>query len=246
MSFENVTDLSDAMVQTVIGSLEISNQSPIVGDVSLPTAEEIRFRAPSVFASQNRAVTRMDYITLVYAMPERFGVVKKANVIQSFKRNLNAYIISEDTVGNLVQSNGSLKNNLKTWLNKNRMITDSVDILDAKIVNFSIEFEAIGKMEKDNIDVLGNAVDALNKKFSKYFNISENLYISDIYSTLKDVEGLLDVVRAKVGLKIGGDYSNTYFDFPQNTSADGRMIKVPQNVVLELKYPDVDIKGVIR
>jgi len=249
MSFENVTDLSDAMVQTVIGSLEISNQSPIVGDVSLPTAEEIRFRAPSVFASQNRAVTRMDYITLVYAMPERFGVVKKANVIQddkSFKRNLNAYIISEDTVGNLVQSNGSLKNNLKTWLNKNRMITDSVDILDAKIVNFSIEFEAIGKMEKDNTDVLGNAVDALNKKFSKYFNISENLYISDIYSTLKEVEGVLDVVRAKVGLKIGGDYSNTYFDFPQNTSADGRMIKVPQNVVLELKYPDVDIKGVIR
>jgi len=32
-------------------------------------------------------------------MPERFGLVKKANVIQddkSFKRNLNMYIISED------------------------------------------------------------------------------------------------------------------------------------------------------
>jgi len=249
MSFENVTDLSDSMVQAVIGSLEISNPSPIVGDVSLPTAEEIRFRAPSVFASQNRAVTRLDYITLAYAMPERFGVVKKVNVIQddkSFKRNLNVYIISENTVGNLVQSNGSLKNNLKTWLNKNRMITDSIDILDAKIVNFGIEFEAIGQMEKDNTDVLATAVNALNKKFSKYFNISENLYISDIYSTLKEVEGVLDVVRAKVSLKIGGDYSNTYFDFEQNMSADGRMIKVPQNVVFELKYPDVDIKGVIK
>ena len=182
-------------------------------------------------------------------MPERFGVVKKSNVIQdskSFKRNLNAYIISEDGSGKLVHSNDSLKNNLKIWLNKNRMITDSVDILDAKIVNFGIEFEAIGKMSQDNTDVLAQSVDALTSKFSRFYDISENFYISDIYSTLKEVEGILDVISAKIVLKIGGDYSNTYFDFQKEMSADGRMLKIPQNVLLELKYPNVDIKGVIR
>jgi len=249
MSFDNITNLSSDLVQSVVNSLEVSNVSPIVGDVSLPSAEEIRHRAPSVFASQNRAVTRQDYITLSYAMPERFGVVKKVNVIQddkAFKRNLNAYIISEDPDGNLVQSNNSLKNNLKTWLNKNRMITDSVDILDAKIVNFGIEFEAVGKTSQDNTDVLSDAIGSLEEKFSKFFDISENLYISDIYSTLKDVEGILDVISAKVNLKIGGDYSNTFFDFTQNLSVDGRMVKIPQNVVLELKFPNIDIKGVIK
>ena len=249
MSFNNVTDLSNTVVQGVVNSLEISNEAPIVGDITVPTSEEIRQRAGSVFASQNRAVTRQDYMTLIYAMPERFGVVKKSNVIQdskSFKRNLNAYIISEDGKGKLVHSNDSLKNNLKTWLNKNRMITDSVDILDAKIVNFGIEFEAIGKMSQDNTDVLAQSVDALTDKFSRFYDISENFYISDIYSTLKEVEGILDVISAKIVLKIGGDYSNTYFDFQKEMSADGRMLKIPQNVLLELKYPNVDIKGVIR
>jgi hypothetical protein len=249
MSFDNVTDLSTTMVDGVVNSLEISNEAPIVGDITVPTSEEIRQRAGSVFASQNRAVTRQDYMTLIYAMPERFGVVKKSNVIQdskSFKRNLNAYIISEDGSGKLVHSNDSLKNNLKIWLNKNRMITDSVDILDAKIVNFGIEFEAIGKMSQDNTDVLAQSVDALTSKFSRFYDISENFYISDIYSTLKEVEGILDVISAKIVLKIGGDYSNTYFDFQKEMSADGRMLKIPQNVLLELKYPNVDIKGVIR
>ena len=249
LSFDNVTELSETLVQGVMNSLEISNTSPIVGDISLPTAEEIRQRASSVFASQNRAVTRQDYMTLAYAMPERFGIVKKINVIQddkSFKRNLNAYVISEDANGHLIESNSSLKNNLKTWLNKNRMITDSIDILDARIVNFGIEFEAIGKIDQDNSDALSEAVGALTSKFAKFYDISENFYISDIYSTLKDANGILDVVSAKVVLKIGGDYSNTYFDFKHQLSPDGRMVKIPQNVILELKYPDIDIKGVIK
>ena len=53
-------------------------------------------------------------------------------------------------------------------------------------------------------------------------------------------------VNLAIVLKIGGNYSETYFDFQQETSVDGRMIKIPQNAVLELKYPNVDIKGVIR
>jgi len=248
-SFEDEINLGAAAVSAVVESLEINNDSPIVGDITLPTSEEIRLRAGGVFSAQNRAVTRQDYLTLIYAMPERFGVVKKANAIQdnkSFKRNINIYVISEDEDEDFAIANSSLKNNLKTWLNKNRMITDSIDILDAKVVNFAIEFEAMGKSDQDNADLLSEAVDALSAKFNKYFDISENLYISDIYSTLKDVDGVLDVISVKTTLKVGGDYSDTYFDFEENLSADGRMLKIPQNVVLELKFPDIDIQGVIK
>jgi len=248
-SFDNIIDLVGTTVETVTNSLEINNESPIVGDISLPTPEEIKIRAPAVFSSQNRAVTREDYLTMIYAMPERFGVVKRANVIQdnkSFKRNINIYVMSENANQELAISNDSLKNNLKTWLNKNKMITDSLDIIDAKIINFGIEFEALGKLNQDNADLLSQAVFALSNKFNKFFDISENLYISDIYSTLKDVPGILDVVSAKAVLKIGGLYSDTFFDFEQNLSADGRMLKIPQNVILEMKFPNIDIKGVIK
>jgi len=248
-AYSDIANLIPDKVQSVSDSLEISNERPIVGDISLPSLTELKLRAPAAFSSQNRAVTREDYLSLMYAMPERFGVIKKANVVQdseSFKRNLNAYVISQGTAGNLVKANESLKSNLKSWLNKNKMITDSIDILDAKIVNFGIVFEAVGKSNQDNSDLLSTAVGALSLKFQKYFDLSENLYISDIYSSLKDVEGILDVISAKVILKNGGAYSDTFFDMTENLSADGRMIKIPQNVVLELKFPDIDIKGVIK
>jgi hypothetical protein len=210
--FDNENDLSISLRQSVVGSLEVNNDAPIVGTVSLPTSQEIRVRSKGTFATQNRAVTREDYLNLTYAMPERFGMVKRANIIQddnSFKRNLNLYIISEDRDEKLIQSNQSLKKNLKTWLNKNKMITDSIDILDAKIVNFGIEFEAIGEVDQNNFDLLSDAVNALTEKFTKTYDVSENIYISDVYSTLKEVDGILDVTSAKVTLKIGGQYSDS-------------------------------------
>lgn len=247
--FDNENDLSISLRQSVVGSLEVNNDAPIVGTVSLPTSQEIRVRSKGTFATQNRAVTREDYLNLTYAMPERFGMVKRANIIQddnSFKRNLNLYIISEDRDKKLIQSNQSLKKNLKTWLNKNKMITDSIDILDAKVVNFGIEFEAIGEVDQNNFDLLSDAVNALTEKFTKTYDVSENIYISDVYSTLKEVDGILDVTSAKVTLKIGGQYSETFYDFEENLSADGRMINIPNNVIVEMKFPEVDIKGVIR
>jgi hypothetical protein len=248
-SFENENDLSETLIESVTNSIEVNNETPIVGNVSLPTSEEIKIRSLGMFSTQHRAVTREDYINLTYAMPERFGAVKRANVIQdnkSFKRNLNLYVTSEDEDGKLTQSNQSLKTNLKTWLNKNKMISDSIDILDAKIVNFGIEFEAIGEVDKDNFDLLSDAVTALSEKFTRIYDISENIYISDIYSTLKEVDGILDVTSAKAVLKVGGEYSDVFYDFQENLSADGRMINIPNNVIVELKLPEIDIKGVIR
>ena len=94
--------------------------------------------------------------------------------------------------------------------------------------------------------MLSDAVNALSNKFSRYYDISENIYISDIYSTLKNVEGILDVVSAKASLKVGGSYSEIFYDFEENISPDRRMINIPNNVVVELKFPNIDIKGVIR
>ena len=75
------------------------------------------------------------------------------------------YIISEDINGNLITANSSIKNNLKNWINQSRMINDTVDILDAKIVNIGIDFVAKGEVESNRFLILDRATQALRARF---------------------------------------------------------------------------------
>jgi len=238
---------SNALQQ--ISAFEVENEEPIVGSVSLPTAEEIRIRAIDNYAAQNRAVTKQDYISLIYRMPANFGSIKRANIVQdtnSSKRNLNLYVISENADGDLITASTTLKQNLKNWLNEYKMINDTVDILDAKIVNIGINFEIIGELEKDFTLVLNDCIDALKQKYQTKFNLGEPFYISDVFRTLNDVDGVVDTSSVQIVRKSGTGYSSYQFSVDQNTSRDGRLIRVPENVILEIKNMDADIVGVIR
>jgi len=215
----------------------------------LPTAEEIKVRAIDNYAAQNRAVTKQDYLALVYRMPAKFGGIKRANIVQdsnSSKRNLNLYVIAENSDGDLTNASTTLKQNLKNWLNKYKMINDTVDILNASIVNVGVNFEIIGELEKDFTLVLNDAIDALKAKYQTKFNLGEPLYISDIYSTLNDVDGVVDTVSVEIVRKSGTGYSSTHFNINQHISRDGRLVNVPHDIILEIKTPAADIVGVIR
>ena len=64
-----------------------------------------------------------------------------------------------------------------------------------------------------------------------------------MYSILSKVEGVSDVKKVNVYQKYGGSYSSTRINFNETLSQDGTYIQTPQNVIMELKYPDNDIKG---
>ncbi len=247
-SFNDLASLAASTVNNVKKSIEVDNEKPIVGNVSLPTTDELKIRIFDTFATQNRAVTQTDYESLIYRMPSQFGSVKRTRVIRdedSFKRNLNLYVISEDADRKLVATNSSIKKNVKTWIQTNKMINDTIDILDAKIVNFRVQFRAVGNLERPKYEILSDAEDILKLFFDRKMEIGEPLFLTDIYAELKKVDGIVDVISARVHRRVSGKYSDASFDIEGNTSADGRYIKVPKNVILELKYPDSDIKGVI-
>jgi hypothetical protein len=44
----------------------------------------------------------------------------------------------------------------------------------------------------------------------------------------------------------GGNYSSTPFDFDKVISKDGTYYMTPKNVILELRFPDKDLKGKIK
>jgi hypothetical protein len=248
IEFTNRGDLSDSKVNDVIASLESFNEEAIVGDTRLPSAEEIRRRTIDYFATQNRAVTQLDYEALVYSMPDKFGSVKRCRIIRdpdSLRRNLNLYVISESTRGKLTQTNTTIKENVKTWLHRNKMVSDTIDILDAKIVNIGVEFEVIVDEESNKFQVLSDCNQAVRRLFSITPYIGEPLYITDIFSALNGVGGVVDTKKVKIKRKKGSDYSTVRFDVEDALSGDGRYISVPKNVILEVKFPDTDIKGAI-
>ena len=233
----------------ILGSFEVSNEKPITGGELDITLREIKQRTIDHFATQNRAVTKADYTAMVYRMPPTFGAVKRCHILQdqdSLKRNLNLYVISEDSDKNLVETNASIKSNLKTWLNRVKMINDTIDILDAKVVNLGVNFSVVIDPEKDKHDVLSSATETLNSIYSDKMNISEPFYITEIWQRLGKVEGVVDVVEVEVVKKTGGLYSSTSLDVDQNMSADGRYIIAPENVIFEIRYPRGDIKGTIK
>jgi hypothetical protein len=247
--FLNQQDLDSQKIEDVRNSFDVSNEEPIVGDVTLPSSDEVKQRIYDTFPTQNRAVTQKDYENMAYRMPPKFGSIKRVSVqkdANSQKRNLNLYVISEATDGKLVKTNSAIKNNLKTWINQYRMINDTVDILDPFILNFGIEFVVRSQEASDKYSVLSNCIDALKSNFKQTFFIGESLYISDIYKVLKDVSGVLDVLAVKVFMKNGSEYSNASIDINDNLSGDGSQLIVPNNAILELKFPEVDIVGKLR
>jgi hypothetical protein len=250
LTFIDRPALSDTEANGVIDSLEVENPEPILGDTSELTAEEIKTRAYASFASQNRAVTRTDYISLSYRMPNGFGKVKRVNIIQdprSTRRNLNLYVLAENVNGKFAAPTTQLKTNLKSWLDRYRMINDSVDILDGKIINYGIEFEVIAETDSNRFEVLNNCVGRLKEKLLNVANeMGEPVYLTEIYKHLNSVPGVVDTTAVKLINKTGASYSSFNYEIEKNLSSDGRFLAIPADAVADVLFPDDDISGVIK
>ena len=248
LSFTSDTQPSSDVVQTMENSLDVENEEAILGEVNKLDPDEIRIRSINAYSSQNRAVTQQDYISLVYRMPPKFGAVKRANIVQdkdSFKRNLNLYVISENIDENLTTTSSTIKENLKVWLGQYKMINDTIDILDGQIVNFGIEYKVLGSLEYNQQQILTDCNDALKELYATKLSFGRPFYISDIFKTLNDLDSVVDTQDVTIKQKFGANYSSYFFDIDSATTDDGRFIIVPENVVMELKFPDENITGVV-
>ena len=247
LAFNSVQSLNRGLVNVVKNSLEVTNENPIVGDLSSPDVEELKQRVYSFYATQNRAVTIEDYKAITYAMSPSFGAIHRCSFerdFDSFKRNLNMYVISKDQAGYLGASNITVKNNIKTWLSTYKMINDTIDIRDARVVNFGINFSIVADYEENRFNVLSLATQRLKNYFSnQQYDIAEPIYVIDLYKELQKAPGVLDVVDVQILHRQGGNYSETDFDFNANLSVDGRYLNGQIDTIFELKYPTTDVQG---
>ena len=247
--FKDRPTLLTSKVNAVASSLEISNEKPITGDVTRPSTGEIKRRIYDSFGTQNRAVTQVDYENLVYRMPAKFGSIKRCSVQRdpdSLKRNLNMYVVSEDSFGKLILSSDTIKKNLKVWINQHRMINDTVDIIDPYIINLGINFVVSAREGVNKFDLNQRCVNELGRIYGNAFYIGEDISLADMYKELGKVTGVYEVLSIKLVNKTGSNYSSNTISINNNMSPDGAKLIVPKNAVVEIKYPDTDIKGQVR
>tara|TARA_R110002074_G_scaffold30671_6_gene86616 strand:+ start:7938 stop:9731 length:1794 start_codon:yes stop_codon:yes gene_type:complete len=244
------TNTTSAQSDSVTTSLECVNEEPIIGDNATVSLEELKARAKGVYAAQNRAVTRLDYMNLVYRMPPKFGTVKNCNLIQdldSNRRNMNLYVTSENVAGEKIKTNTTIKNNLKTWLNDYKMMNDTIDILDARIVNFGINYTLISETGVNKFNLLI----AVNQQIMSYLdstglNIGEPIYIDDLYRQINNIPGVVDTTNVTIISKVGTGYSGDSINFDASLSHTGRIFRPPEDTILEIRFPKTDIKGTIK
>ncbi len=247
-TFPNMLNTTTGQRLTVQNSLEITNEQLLVGEIRLDQAEELKQNTIGFYAAQNRAVSLLDYQSLIYAIPSNYGRVKRCFITQdndSFKRNINIYVISETNSGVLTPAPAILKDNIKTWLTQYKMINDTIDILDAIIVNIGVDFNIIVSPDYDRIEVLNRALSAVRTQMFKKSDIGESFSIANIYNILNKLPGVLDTTSVTVNSKSGGAYSTSVLNVDKLLTYDGKYVKAPKNVIYEVKYPLIDVKGTI-
>ena len=251
MSFKNEQNLDSAKVNFIRQNVQVSNEEPINGNISIPNTEELKRRYLGTFGAQGRAVTRQDYVSAIYSMPAMYGAIKRASVVRDdndLRRNLNAYLIAEGADGKMQKPSSLLKQNVKTWINSVRMISDSIDLFDANIINLGIEFRLSLQRGVNQ----QTAIEDIKKRVFEELSavppeIGEPLYITEIMRIVQNIPEV-DRLSPRDGIVVtsltGNNYTDYFYEIRENTAPDNSYIYMPQNSIWEVKFID-DIKGTI-
>jgi hypothetical protein len=255
---ENVNAvLNTGIVNLVKSSLAVNNETPAVGAKTSDTIQEIKNNAMANFATQNRLVTREDYIVRAYSMPARFGSVAKAYIVpddqisqKSMERianplAMNMYVLGYNSNKQLTALNDAIKTNLKTYLDYYRILTDAINIKNAYVINFGIDFEVSVLSNYNSNEVLLKCIDTLKRMFDiDKWQINQPIILSDISNTLGNVKGVQSVKGVQLLNLYDSDfgYSGNVYDLASATK-NGVIYPSLDPSIFEVKFPNKDIKG---
>jgi len=245
---------------TVLNSLACNNSKPAIGGRSQETLEEVRQNAIKQLSTQNRAVTRDDYMIRALAMPPKFGSVSKVFITPDEQNNLltsdvddtvsnplamNMYVLGYDANKNITTTNRAVKENLKTYLSQYRMLTDSINLRDAFVVNIQVNFDIIPLRDRNANEVLLNCVNAVQDYFNiDKWQISQPIQYSDVFNLLLQQDGIQTVTSVAINnlndSSLG--YSNIAYGIKDATK-HGTIYPSMDPMIFEVKYPSKDIKG---
>jgi len=253
------SSLSAALVNFVKTTVAVNNPIAATGAKTADTAQDIKNNALAYFATQNRLVTREDYIIRAYSMPAKYGSVAKAYIVpddqlsqQDYQESrvlnplaMNMYVLGYNSSKQLVQLNQAIKENLKTYLDYYRILTDAVNIKDAFIINIGVNFEISVLPNYNSNEVLLNCISALQSFFDiNKWQINQPIIKSDITTTLANVKGVQSVIGVSLNnlFDTTFGYSGNIYDLNSATK-NGIIYPSLDPSIFEVKFSTRDIKG---
>jgi len=252
------TSNSAPLVNFIKTTIAANNSIPATGAKTADTLQDIKNNALANFATQNRLVTREDYIVRAYSMPAKYGSVAKAYIVpddQISQKDLesrianplamNMYVLGFNELKQLTTLNQAIKENLKTYLNFYRILTDAVNIKDAFIINIGVDFEISVLPNYNSNEVLLRCVNELRSLFNvDKWQINQPIIKSDINTALGNVKGVQSVVGFKLNNLYDSNlgYSGNMYDLNTATK-NGVIYPSLDPSIFEIKFPNRDIKG---
>jgi hypothetical protein len=243
------TSISGTQRNQTNDSITISNYLPATGGADNETNDELKAYASLYFGTQSRVITVQDYVARTLSMNQKFGTVFRAYAIRDPNSDfiVQLAVVGRDSDGKLIDCNDQLKLNVINYLSLLRPLNDRINIIDAKIINIELYFEIVANERIRNKEyILANCL----LKLKDYFNIErwqmgEHLSLSDVSYQLQQVDDVLAVnnIRLKnlYGTVNGNGYSNDTYSILGHTR--NNILYVDSDSILEIRYPNIDIKG---
>lgn len=253
-----ITRIKSATITTTgndsskLTTITVINPKPAIGGRDKDSVVELKQNIRQSFSEQLRAVTKQDYVVRALSMPAKYGNIAKAfvtqeNIHRGVQRDnslaMDMYILCYNNNKHLVNASNTVRDNIKIYMSKYIMATDSLNILDAFVVNIGILYDIVTRPGYSSRDVL----DRCNRQLVSYFdtsnwNIGQSVSTSNIYTLLDKVEGVQTVQNIRFENKVGGTYSEYEYDMLGATK-DGVLYPSYDPMIFEVKFPQIDIKG---
>jgi hypothetical protein len=151
---------------------------------------------------------------------------------------INLYLLGYNRDGHLTQLNKAIKQNLKTYLNEYRILTDGVNIID--------DFEITVLDSYNKSEVITQCINELKNFFViDKWSFNQTINLSEIELTIANVEGVSSVPKLEISNKCTGRYSPNSYNIMAATK-DKIVYPSLDPCVFEIKFPNSDIKGRAR
>jgi len=257
--FDNINFPGNANTLNFIkNTVSVTNELPAIGARSAESIESIKLNALASFSTQLRAVTLEDYVIRAYAMPAKYGSISKAYIVpdnqpaQQQKTGnplaLNMYVLCYNNQKQLVTANSAIQENLKTYLNHYRILTDAVNIKDAYVINLGIDYTIAVLPNFNSNEVLLKCTEALKQFFDiERWQINQPILESDIYTTIANIKGVQSVrsIDIKNLYDVDLGYSGNKYDL-QAATKNKVLFPALDPSIFEIKYPNQDIRGKVE
>ena len=217
------------------------------GAIDTNAAQQV-LRNPSVKKDFTNLVKSLksstdDEITLAL---DTFLKTKQTFAVENNPFAINMYLLGYDSNNKLTRLNATVKQNLKTYLEEYRLLTDAINLIDGYIINIGVNFDITVFANYNKREVVLKCVQVVTNYFDiNKWKMNQSINLSELELELANVDGVSSVPKVEI-VNLADSTNDTYSQYSYNiVEATRNKIVYPSldPSIFEIKYPNKDIKG---